>query len=225
MDPLRGSSWSAPRTVSGFARSEPNSALLELARRELARAPGAQLIDIGCGAGRNAVPLARLGARVLGLDLSRPMLEAAARRARAGASGGRLRLALAPMEALPAADAAFDVVVAHGIWNLARSASQFRRAVAEAVRVARPGAGLFVFTFSRRTLPAEARPVAGEAFVFTQFSGEPQCFLTEAQLVSELRAAGFDLPPGGAVAELNRPRPGGLCPGGPVIHEGVFRRR
>ena len=54
------------------------------------------------------------------------------------------------------------------------------RAVDEAARVAKPGAGLFVFTFSRHTLPAETLPVAGEPFVFTQFSGEPQCFLTES---------------------------------------------
>jgi hypothetical protein len=40
-----------------------------------------------------------------------------------------------------------------------------------------------------------AEPVAGEAFVFTQFSGQPQCFLTEEQLQQELRAAGFDLEP------------------------------
>ena len=34
-------------------------------------------------------------------------------------------------------------------------------------------------------------PVAGEPFVFTQFSGQPQCFLTESQLVSELGIVGF----------------------------------
>ena len=81
--------------------------------------------------------------------------------------------------------------------------------------MARPGAGLFVFTFSRHTLPAEAPPVAGEAFVFTQFSGEPQCFLSDAQLVAELAAAGFELPPGAGLTELNRPRPGALHAGGP----------
>ena len=30
----------------------------------------------------------------------------------------------------------------------------------------------------------DAPPVAGETFVFTQFSGQPQCFLTERELVS-----------------------------------------
>ena len=39
------------------------------------------------------------------------------------------------MESLPAPDAAFHLVVAHGIWNLARSGAEFRRGVAEAVGV------------------------------------------------------------------------------------------
>lgn len=224
MDPLDGSPWSAPGTVAGFAGAEPNPALLDLARRELARVPTARVLDVGCGAGRNAVPLARLGARVFGLDLSWPMLEAAARRRdEAGAAPGRLDLALARMEQLPAADASFDLVIGHGIWNLARSVAEFRLALAEAGRVARAGAALFVFTFSRRTLLPQAEPLAGEEFVFTQFSGQPQVFLDQAQLVSELRAAGFGPEPGG-LRELNLPRPGALCAGGPVIYEGVFRR-
>ena len=144
-------------------------------------------------------------------------------RAAAAREGGRrLQLANAEMAALPIRSASADFIVAHGIWNLARSGAEFRAAVREAGRVARPGAALFIFTFSRHTLPAEVEPVAGETFVFTQFSGAPQCFLTESQLLDELRAAGFvpdlDLP----LRELNRPPPG-LRTGGPVIYEGAFR--
>jgi len=114
--------------------------------------------------------------------------------------------------------------VAHGIWNLARSGQEFRHAVAEAARVARTGAALFVFTFSRNTLPPSADSVAGEAFVFTQFSGSPQCFLTEDQLLEELRAAGFAPDPELPLRELNRPDRGSLaCGGGPVIYEGGFK--
>jgi SAM-dependent methyltransferase len=123
-------------------------------------------------------------------------------------------------------DASVDLVVAHGIWNLARSAAEFRRAIAEAARVARPGAGLFLFTFSRATLAADDEPIPGETFVFTQFAGEPQCFLTEIQLNEELRQGGFEKDPPGPLTEHNRPRAGRtLTRNGPVIYEGTFRRR
>lgn len=197
---------------------------MQFAASELARSSGGRAIDIGCGAARNAVPLAETGWDVVGVDLSWPMLAAAAERARAEGVGNRVRLVLAPADRLPIADRCADLVVAHGIWNLARSAAEFRRQAAEAARVARPGAGLFVFTFSRNTLPASAAPLAGESFVFTQFSGQPQCFLTEDQLVAELRAAGFALDPAIPLTEYNR-RDGRVLGGGPpVIYEAAFRR-
>ena len=222
MDPLAGSSWSTPGTVAGFAQSAPNAVLMRYAEQERRRHPAGHALDLGCGAGRNAVPLARLGWQVVGVDLSWPMLAAAA--ARVPETAGRLRVVLAPMDTIPARDRSFDLVIAHGIWNLARSAAELRRAVREAARVARPGAGLFVFTFSRHTLPPGSAPVAGEPFVFTEFSGQPQCFLTEAQLVSEMGAAGFVPDASVPLKEYNRPRPGAIRAGNvPVIWEAAFR--
>ena len=225
IDPLSGSPWSAPETVSGFVSSPPNQVLLGVATAEFARRGGGRLLDIGCGAARNAAPLARIGWHVLGTDLSWPMLRAAADRV-ATAEATRVRLVLAPMDDLPVATGSIDFLVAQGIWNLAPSDATLRRALAEAARVACPGAALFVFTFSRHTLPPDAEPVPGERFVFTQFSGQPQCFLTERELIAELATASFDLEPGSSLTEYNRPRAGALeRRSGPVIYEGVFRRR
>jgi SAM-dependent methyltransferase len=219
----RHASWSAPDTVAGFAQGLPNAELMAYAEG-LRAAGAATVVDIGCGAGRNGIPLARRGWMVTGIDDSRPMLLAAAERAGAEGLTHRVRLALATMTSLPVHDGSADLVVAHGIWNLAGSAAEFRTGVAEAARIARPGAGLFVFTFSRHTLPAEAEPVAGEPFVFTQFSGEPQCFLTEEQLVNELAAAGFAPDPDLPLRELNR-SPGLVRHGAaPVIFQAAFRR-
>ena len=226
MDPLAGSSWSNPGTVAGFVRSPPNERLLQVAAAERLRVGAGRALDIGCGAGRNAVPLAEAGWHVIGVDLSWPMLAAARERAPAAAVTGRLDLVLAPMDRLPVATATCRLVVAHGIWNLARSGASFGTAVAEAARVAAPGAALFVFAFSRHTLSAAAAPVRGETFVYTDFSGEPQCFLTEAQLVGGLGRAGFAPDAAFPLRELNRPRPGSLVSASraPVIYEGVFRR-
>jgi SAM-dependent methyltransferase len=219
-----GSPWESPETVAGFVRSAPNAVLLRYAEA-LRRAGAASAADIGCGAGRNAIPLAADGWDVVATDLSWPMLAAARDRSRAEAGAGRLLLAHAPMESLPLMDRCADLVIAHGIWNLAVSAAQFRRAVAEAARVSRPGAALFVFTFSRNTLAPSAAPVEGETFVFTQFSGRPQVFLTGEQLVEEMQQGGFDPDPAVPLTEHNRPSPGMLRGGGPVIYEAAFRRR
>ena len=223
-DPLAGSRWSDAGTIEGFRQSPPNHTLLTFAAAELARGRNSRAIDIGCGAARNAVHLARQGWHVLGTDLSQPMLEAARARADAEQHSERLRFALAPMEALPAPDGAFDLLIAHGIWNLARSTAQFRSAVAEAARVAAPGAGLFVFTFSRHTLPPDVSPLPGEAYVFTQFSGQPQCFVTRNQLIQELEDVGFVLDDTIALSEHNLPAAGTVhAVHTPVIFEAAFR--
>lgn len=220
----RVASWSQPGTVAAFASGSPNARLMTVAAG--ARARGAtHLVDIGCGAGRNAIPLARDGWTVLGLDLSAPMLDAAARRSREERLDPPPVFVTAPMDAIPADDASAEFVVAHGIWNLAASSDEMRRAVREAARISRFGALLFVFTFSRHTLPADAEPVAGETFVFTQFSGHPQCFLTEGELVAELASAGFVRAPDEPILEHNRPPDDAArLTRAPVIYEGVFRR-
>jgi SAM-dependent methyltransferase len=192
MDPLAGSKWSEAETVAGFVQAPPNAVLLRFGADELRRSGKGRAIDLGCGAGRNAVPLARMGWSVLGVDLSRPMLSAARARARDDGLGDRLRLALAPMDRLPAPDHAFDLVIAHGIWNLAPSVAVFERALGEAARVSRP----------------------------------PQCFLTEAQLLSAVGKAGFDPDPAVPLTEHNKPGSGTRSLGGPpVIWECAFRYR
>ena len=218
------SPWDAEGMVAGFARSSPNPVLMEFAAAELRRLPGGRALDIGCGAARNAVPLARLGWNVFGVDSSWPMLVAAAERSRAEGAPNLVNVAQAPMDKLPVRDQSFDLLIAHGIWNLAASGDEFRRSVREAARAAAPGAALFVFTFSRNTFPANVAPVAGESFVFREFSGEPQCFLTAEQLFEELAAAGFQPDPGVPLTEYNRRPDGALAVGGPpVIYECAFR--
>jgi len=107
------------------------------------------------------------------------------------------------MDALPVRERSCDLIVAHGIWNLAKSSAEFRAAVREAARVAAKDAALFVFT---------------------QFSGQPQCFLTEQQLVDELGVQGFTREPAVLLREYNRPVPGPFVSvSGPVIYEAAFR--
>ena len=217
--------WEDPRTVAGFVSSPPNAELLAFAQRRIDLSAPGRCLDIGCGAARNAVPLADVGYRVVGIDLAAPMLEAARQRLKANGPARAVHLVRAPMAPLPFADGVFDLIIAHGIWNLARSGKEFRAAVLEASRVARPGAGLFLFTFSRHTLPPDAQPDPGESFVFSSWNGEPQCFLAEEDIIGELARAGWVRDAPGPLTEYNLPRPGDIRAGGPpVIYEGTFVR-
>jgi SAM-dependent methyltransferase len=222
MRAFAGEPWLRPDVVTGFAHAPPNPNLINYAMRRRGDSGALRVADIGCGAGRNAVPLAEAGCDVVGLDRSRPMLDAAAARH----AKGRLFLIEAEMNKLPLPSRSVDLIVAHGIWNLARSGSEFRAALAEAGRIAAHGAAGFVFTFSRRTLPDSAVPIDGESFVFTNFSGEPQVFLTLEQLLVEMRAAGFEPDPSFPIRELNLPAAGQTRIGGaPVIFEAAFLLR
>lgn len=70
---------------------------------------GTRVVDVGCGTGRHAVPIAALGAQVTGVDLSPAMLERAAARADAAAVAATWMQADA--RALPDDLTGFDVVL------------------------------------------------------------------------------------------------------------------
>jgi hypothetical protein len=67
--------------------------------------------------------------------------------------------------------------------------------------------------------------VPGESFVLTEFSGEPQRFVTAERLISDLREHGFAQDTRSPLNEHNLPRPGTVAARRvPVIYEGIFRR-
>ncbi len=100
---------------------------------------GKDVLELGCGAARWSIALARVGARPVGLDLSPRQVEHARRlMAEAGVS---FPLIEASAEAVPLPDASFDVVFCD--WG-AMTFADPSRTVPEASRLLRPG-GLFAF--------------------------------------------------------------------------------
>jgi SAM-dependent methyltransferase len=100
---------------------------------ELVPSPGAHTLDVGCGEGRLARDLAALGHRVVGIDASVAMIEAAR------ASGTNVEYVIADAAELPFPDHAFDLVLA---FMSLQDIDDMPRAVAEAARVLMPGGRL-----------------------------------------------------------------------------------
>lgn len=102
--------------------------------RRLPIGPGAQLLDVGCGAGQLALIAARAGARVTGCDIAANWL-AQARRS-AAAEGLTIVFEEGDAEALPYDNATFDAVVS---LIAAMFAPRPEMVAAELTRVCRPG--------------------------------------------------------------------------------------
>jgi ubiquinone/menaquinone biosynthesis C-methylase UbiE len=120
----------------------------ESAARLSACPAGGELLDVPCGYGRHAIPLARAGYRVTGVDRSPTLLAEAQRRA---GDGGPV-LVEADYRELPFEDESFDAAL-----NLFTSLGFYGddedvRALTEIGRVLRPGGRLVIETMHRDRL-------------------------------------------------------------------------
>jgi SAM-dependent methyltransferase len=151
-------------------------------------APGARVLDVGCGTGVVTRELAaRVGPRggVVGVDPSRAFVREARRRTR----GARVRFRVGDGADLPFRDRTFDAAVAVTVLlHVARS----DRVLAEMCRVVRPGGtvavldqdfGTFVLDLPDRALTRRVVDGHAERYYANPWSGR--------SLLRQLRAAGL----------------------------------
>ncbi|MBF8223651.1 class I SAM-dependent methyltransferase [Halomonas sp. 328] len=103
----------------------------------LARIPidsAERVLDVACGSGQAAIPLAKSGAEVTGVDIAPQSLQQA--RVRAKAEGLDIQFDEGDAEVLPYEDASFDLVIS---LIGAMFAPRPERVAQELVRVCRPG--------------------------------------------------------------------------------------
>ena len=101
--------------------------------------PGEDVLDVACGTGNAALRAAQAGGRVVGVDLTPELLDEGRRLA--GEAGLDIQFLEGDAEALPVADARFDVVVS--VMGC-MFAPRHRVTAAELARVLRPGGRLCV---------------------------------------------------------------------------------
>lgn len=108
----------------------------------IAPKPGERILDIAAGTGTSSAALARSGAEVIAVDFSRGMIE----------TGKRLHpdltFVFGDALALPFNDDEFDIAtISFGL----RNTHDTSKALAEALRVTRPGGRIYVVEFSHPT--------------------------------------------------------------------------
>lgn len=151
---------------------------------------GLKILDIGCGGGLLAEPMARLGAEVTGIDVTAPAISAAKTHAES------MQLAIdyqvITVENLAASSAKFDVIYASEVIEHVADRPLFIKAIATMLAPT----GVVVITTINRSL---------SALIFAKFALEyivrlvpagthdPRKFVRPAELRAEFSAAGIVL--------------------------------
>lgn len=171
-------------------------------RRMVARAVGARagelVLDLAAGTGTSSRTFTAAGARCVACDFSLGMLEVGARRPHPA-----VRFAAGDALALPFADESFDAVtISFGLRNVADTGA----ALAELLRVTRPGGRLVVCEFSHlrppllnaayeqylgRALPAVARRLSGNAEAYDYLAESIKDWPAQRELADLVKAAGW----------------------------------
>ena len=150
---------------------------------------GLRAIDIGCGGGLVAEPLARMGAHVVGIDGSPETIGVAA--LHAVEAGLRIDYRVASAEAV-AEQETFDLVLALEVVEHVADVAAFLRACAALVS---PG-GLLVLSTLNRTARSFALGIVGLEYVLgwlPRGTHDWRKFLRPSEIAAHLRAGGLEL--------------------------------
>jgi 2-polyprenyl-6-hydroxyphenyl methylase/3-demethylubiquinone-9 3-methyltransferase len=157
------------------------------ARRPLA---GLSVLDVGCGGGLAAEPLARLGASVTAIDASNAAVDAA--RAHAAESELAIDYRCAAAGDLAADGAQFDVVLALEIIEHVADTGQF---LADCAALVRPG-GLLIVATLNRTPQSFALAIIGAEYVLrwaARGTHDWRKFVRPSELAAGMRRQGLEL--------------------------------
>ena len=163
----------------------------------IAPKPGMEILDLAAGTGSSSVPLAKAGAKVIPADFSEGMLEAGR------AKHPYLPFTKADALNLPFESGRFDVVtISFGLCNTV----DFDKALAQMLRVTKPGGRLVICEFSQPTwrpfralymnylmkaLPAIAKFTSSNPEAYQYLAESIRAWPNQATLAARIEAAGW----------------------------------
>jgi tellurite methyltransferase len=154
--------------------------------------PGMQIVDAGCGGGRNLIYLLREGYEVYGADMDAQSIESVRSLARMFApSLPATNFRVEPVEHMSFDDDFADVVISNTVLHLADDDAQFEAMLQGTWRVLKPG-GLF-FCRIASTIGMESQFVHVEGRRFRSPDGAERYMVDEAILNSITERLGGEL--------------------------------
>ena len=108
------------------------------------------LLDVGCGSGQTAIPAAKMGLKVTGIDIADNLIKHA--RKAASKTNLEVRFDVGDAEDLPYDDCSFDVAIT---LIGAMFAPRPERVASEFARVIKPGGKLYMANWTPTSMPAQ----------------------------------------------------------------------
>lgn len=156
--------------------------------RERAWLSGLDVLDIGCGGGILAEPLARLGGRVTAIDAAAEAIAVA--KAHAAEAGLEIDYRQSSVEALADAGRCFDLITCMEVVEHVADVPVFLRGIASLLKPA----GLLVFSTPNRTALSYGTLIVGAEWVLRfipRGTHDWNKFLTPEELTAALESAGL----------------------------------
>jgi len=179
-----------------------NSVLWRIStRRAINPQSGERVLDVAAGTGTSSVALSRSGASIVAVDFSRGMIEVGRQKY---ANNPHIEFVEADANALPFADASFDVVtISFGLRNIVWP----KGALVEFFRVLKPGGRIVICEFStppvawvrasyqaylKHGMPIVARLASSNPAAYSYLYESITTWPDQPALSGWLRGAGFD---------------------------------
>jgi cyclopropane fatty-acyl-phospholipid synthase-like methyltransferase len=143
------------KTCGCFWGHDPSSLVVDLSRR-ISSFAGLQVLDAGCGEGKNSIYLANKGALVTAFDISNTAIEHA--KVEQQRSGSQIRFIVADVDDVCLSTSNFDIILAYGLLHCLRDKAHIDHTVKKLQNATRQSGYFAICAFNDRHQELSAHP-------------------------------------------------------------------